>query len=137
MKQCYADMKRRCYSPQNVMYHRYGARNISVCDEWRNSFEAFFLWSLENGYADNLTLDRIDTNKGYCPENCRWADMKTQQRNRSTNRLITYNGATLTVKEWSEVFDIEYNVLLWRLARWRDLERVFNTPVKKCGGDKK
>ena len=135
LKQCYADMKRRCYSTQNVMYHRYGARNITVCDEWRNSFEEFFLWALENGYSDDLTLDRIDTNKNYCPENCRWADMKTQQRNRSTNRLITYKGATLTAKEWSEVFGIEYNVLLWRLSRWTDLDRVFNTPVRKCGGD--
>jgi hypothetical protein len=119
------------------MYHRYGARNISVCDEWRKSFEPFFIWALNNGYSDNLTLDRIDTNKGYCPENCRWADMKTQQRNRSTNHLITYKGETLTAKEWSEVFNIEYNVLLWRLARWSDLERVFNTPVRKCGGGKK
>jgi hypothetical protein len=63
--------------------------------------------------------------------------MKTQQRNRSTNHLITYKGVTHTAKEWSEVFDIEYNVLLWRLARWSDLEHVFNTPVRKCGGGKK
>ena len=135
LKQCYADMKRRCYSTNNVMYHRYGGRGISVCDEWRTSFQNFFLWSLANGYADNLTLDRVDTNKGYCPSNCRWADMKTQQRNKSTNHLVTYNGETHTAKEWSEITGIQYDVLLWRLRSWNDLNKVFHYPVRGRGGD--
>lgn len=130
LKQCYADMKRRCYSSANVMYHRYGGRGIAVCDEWRTSFQDFFLWALDNGYADNLTLDRIDTNKDYCPSNCRWADMKTQQRNRSTNHKVTYNGETHTVKEWSEIAGIQYDVLLWRLRNWSDLDKVFLSPIR-------
>jgi hypothetical protein len=135
LKQCYADMKRRCYSTNNVMYHRYGGRGIAVCDEWRTSFQDFFLWALANGYADNLTLDRVDTDKDYCPSNCRWADMKTQQRNRSTNHSVTYNGETHTAKEWSEITGVQYDVLLWRLRNWSDLDRVFLSPLRGHGGD--
>lgn len=130
IRQCYADMKRRCYTKTNVMYHRYGGRGIGVCCEWKNSFRNFFLWAIGNGYADNLTLDRIDTDKDYCPENCRWADMKTQQRNRSTNHIVTYNGETRTAKEWSEIYHIQYDVLLWRLKNWNDLDKVFLSPLR-------
>ena len=84
-------MKERCYKPSQKSYHRYGGRGITVCDEWRNDFGKFHEWAMENGYDENAprgqcTIDRIDNDKGYSPDNCRWADMKTQIHNRSVSR---------------------------------------------------
>ena len=85
------NMKNRCYNPKVHNYHRYGARGITVCEEWRDNFEKFCEWAISNGYDENApfgkcTLDRIDNDKGYSPDNCRWVDAKTQSNNRSNNR---------------------------------------------------
>lgn len=79
-------MKERCSNPKHNRYHRYGGRGITVCDEWRNSFQAFYDWAIVNGYDENAprgqcTIDRIDNDKGYNPDNCRWVDAKTQRHN--------------------------------------------------------
>lgn len=78
-------MKARCYSPCNNRYRLYGGRGIRVCDEWKNSFEAFREWALSNGYAENLTIDRIDPDGDYCPDNCRWIPPEMQS---STRRCV-------------------------------------------------
>lgn len=78
-------MKQRCFYKNHVRYHRYGARGITVCDEWKNDFQAFYDWSMSHGYADDLTIDRINNDGNYEPSNCRWATPKEQYKNQSNH----------------------------------------------------
>lgn len=89
----WANMIQRCTNPKHNRYHRYGGRGITVCDEWRNDFQAFYDWAMATGYDENApkgqcTIDRIDNDKGYSPDNCRWADAITQRSNQSNNRKV-------------------------------------------------
>lgn len=123
-------MKARCYRKTASNFRRYGARGIEMCDEWKNSFEAFRDWSISHGYADNLTIDRIDNDNGYSPDNCRWTDNHTQCNNKSCNRYITANGETHTVTEWAIKLNAIPETLTARLKRgWSD-EQTINTPIK-------
>lgn len=121
-------MKDRCNNPNRSSYKDYGGRGIFVCDEWADDFQKFYDWSLENGYADNLTIDRIDNDKGYYPENCRWATNKEQSNNRRTNRYITYNNVSRTISEWARLFDMSPGALRQRINRgnMRDFETYFS-----------
>ena len=89
---------RRCFDKSREQYINYGGRGITVCDEWQGTdgFKNFYKWSMENGYSDNLTIDRIDNDGNYEPSNCRWVDRKTQARNMRTTKFITlYSGSSL------------------------------------------
>lgn len=110
-------MKGRCFCSTLPDYSRYGGRGITVCDEWKNNFEAFYDWAMANGYKEDLTLDRIDVNGNYEPVNCRWTNQKIQQRNRRNNRLITFNGETHCLFEWAEIYNINPKILSQRLIR--------------------
>ena len=79
-----------------------------MCDEWKNSFEEFSKWAYSNGYADNLTIDRIDNNGNYSPENCRWADVSEQANNRRSCRMFTRDGKTMTLKQWCDELGVSY-----------------------------
>lgn len=121
-------MKSRCYNKSNQKYSCYGERGIKVCDEWLNDFQAFYDWSMKNGYADNLSIDRIDVNGNYEPNNCRWADAKQQANNRTNSRYITYNGKTQTMSQWAEELGINRKTLECRIMKYNwTVERAFNT----------
>lgn len=111
------NMKSRCNNPNHPSYANYGGRGITVCQEWLNDFEAFRDWALSNGYSSDLTIDRIDNNVGYSPNNCRWATYTRQARNKRNNTNITFNGETHTVGEWSELTGINASTLKSRLNR--------------------
>lgn len=125
----WADMKTRCYNPKDKSFERYGKKGVTVCDEWLHDFQAFYDWSMLNGYADNLTIDRINNDKGYSPDNCRWTTVKVQANNTRRNHYITYKGETLTLKQWSEKTGINYRKLIARVNQmgW-DFERAITTP---------
>lgn len=130
-------MRRRCSDPSEDNYLRYGGRGITVCDEWRDSFAAFRDWAIANGYADDLTIDRIDNDGNYEPSNCRWATRKTQQNNTRRNHYITANGLTLTVAEWSERTGIKYDTLQTRLKKGWNPEKAVSTPARRYGEEVK
>lgn len=115
----YHHMKERCLNKNHMFYKNYGGRGIKICDEWegRHGFLNFKDWALLNGYKDNLTLDRIDHDGDYCPENCRFVDMKTQQNNRRNNFYITMDGETKTLTQWCEQYDAPYQRTLQRIRR--------------------
>lgn len=91
-------MKQRCYYPGYTDYHCYGGRGIKVCEEWLADFQNFYIWAINSGYKSNLSIDRIDVNGDYSPDNCRWATPKEQANNKTTNHLLTYNGETHTTR---------------------------------------
>lgn len=105
-------MKQRCLNPNNSNYKNYGGRGISICNEWINNTTSFYLWALNNGYNDGLTIDRIDADGNYEPTNCRWITNKEQQRNRTNNHLITLKNETHTVIEWAEILNVTYNTII-------------------------
>lgn len=131
--QAYLNMKARCYYKGGREYGNYGGRGITVCDEWlgKNGAKNFIDWAYLNGYSDTLTLDRIDVNKGYSPDNCRWITNKEQQSNRRDNHLITYEGRTQTITQWAEEIGISGKALESRLKDWKDIKKSIETPVKK------
>lgn len=92
-------MKARCFNPKSVSYKNYGAKGITVCEEWL-VFQNFHNWAVSNGYADGLQIDRIDNSKGYSPNNCRWVPRITNNRNQSRTRNITVYGITLPISVW-------------------------------------
>ena len=116
-------MKYRCSNKNNHKYKNYGGRGIKVCDEWKD-YSLFRTWALSNGYQDDLTIDRVDVDGNYEPNNCRWVDMKTQQRNRSNNKLIEYKGETKCLSEWVEITGIGHKTILYRLNSGWSVEKA-------------
>ena len=104
-------MKRRCYNPNNNKYKIYGARGIKICDEWLQNKDIFIDWAIKNGYNNNLSIDRINADGNYCPENCRWATAKEQANNMRNNIKINYNGEEYTLLELSNKLNISYGTL--------------------------
>lgn len=131
MCRIYYDMRKRCYNKNCKDYKDYGGRGITICDEWFNSFQEFYNWSMSHGYDDNLTIDRIDNNKSYSPTNCRWVDRKVQANNTRHNVLLTYNGKTQNMKQWADELGIKRNTICCRHRKgWSDKECLFGKEVQ-------
>ena len=122
-------MKNRCLVPTSRAYRRYGGRGITVCDEWKSDFYAFYLWSIKNGYAEELTIDRIDNNGPYAPSNCRWTTIYVQANNKSICKYIEFNGETHTIAEWARILGFPAATLGRRLKNW-DLETAMTKPLR-------
>ena len=120
-------MKSRCYCAGRKDFKHYGARGIAVCDAWKHDFPAFRSWALSSGYSDGLSIDRIDVNGDYCPDNCRWVTQTDQVRNRRNS--IRYKG--LSLKEWSAITGINYYTLHDRITKcgW-PFEKAIRTPSR-------
>lgn len=115
----WAGMIQRCENKNRKHYQNYGGRGITVCPEWRNSFEKFYEWSMEHGYSENLTIDRIDNDNGYSPQNCRWVTNTEQQNNTRKNLHIDIEGQIVSPKEASEILGISLNAVYKRNNRTR------------------
>ncbi len=125
-------MKQRCTNPNCKAWKNYGGREITICDEWngKDGFENFYEWSSLHGYTDELTIDRIDVNGNYCPENCRWVTRKEQQNNRRANVVITYNNEKHTLTEWADILGVNSATLINRhRLGWNDID-IITKPIK-------
>ena len=129
----WAQMRYRCNNQNAKNYNNYGGRGITVCDDW-NDYTTFKKWAISNGYDENsergkCTIDRIDVNGNYCPENCRFIDIETQERNKRNNRYVTINNKTQSVAEWCEELDRNYNTVFTRIKRnWNEADAIL-TPT--------
>lgn len=126
----WVNMKNRCYNSKTEMFKYYGGRGITICDEWRNDFTAFYNWSIINGYSDDLTIDRIDVNGNYEPSNCRWVSVAEQNVNRRNNHYITLNGITKSLSEWCRYYSINYQTVQDRLRRGWNYSDALQKPIE-------
>lgn len=126
-----SNMMTRCYNPNASRYYCYGGRGITVCDEWRKSSEAFVQWGLDMGFKLGLSLERIDVDGNYTPENCTFIPLEDQAKNKRSTIRVTYYGCTKTLKDWCRELKLDYRCIYSRLAygKW-DVKRAFETPIK-------
>lgn len=125
----WSSMRRRCYDQNAISYPRYGGRGIAVCDSWNNSFKSFFDDMGERPSKDH-SIERIDNNRGYDPDNCRWATRVEQSRNRRSNRILTFNGESRCVMEWAEYLGVNNQALYRRLYKGWPVDRALSTPFR-------
>jgi hypothetical protein len=143
LENVYRHMLWRCYSPKCPGYKYYGGRGIGVCPEWRNSKEAFIRWSLRNGYAEGLSIDRIDNDAGYSPDNCRWTTAKVQNNNRrpsSRTVFVEYQGERKSLRDWSKDPRVSVtctSIYARRKKGWSDEDALFMPPSRKGGRRRK
>jgi len=127
-------MKQRCTNPNSLSFRYYGARGISVCDEWINDPVAFIDWAKRNGYKMGLEIDRRNNDGNYCPENCRFVTRKENMNNKRGNKIIFFNGMELTLSQWADKIGITYNSLTGRLNRGWTIQKALSTPQLTKGG---
>ena len=121
----------RCYTKSTTAYPLYGGRGIKICDDWlgENGFMNFYNWAMTHGYSEKLTIDRIDVDGDYCPENCRWATHEEQSNNTRNNRKLLFDNQTLTISQWSRKIGINRNTLDKRLRSGWTIEDAITKPV--------
>ena len=119
-------IKRRCYYKKDNAYSYYGGRGITVCDEWKNDFMAFYNWAMANGYSEVLTIDRINNDGNYEPNNCRWITQKEQQSNKRNTHWIEYRGRKFYLSELAKLSGIDVRKLHYRLKSGWSVERAIS-----------
>lgn len=133
-------MKQRCQNPKNKYYQNYGGRGISICEEWSNPIDGvinFYNWAINNGYKDGYSIERIDVNDNYSPENCKWIPMSEQYANRTDTRYVSYKNETLPLFKMCEKYNVKYTTVLRRLQLGWDVKYAIEIPVGlKIGLDK-
>ncbi|KYC82578.1 hypothetical protein [Bacillus licheniformis] len=122
-------MKKRCYSPSHDSYKWYGATGVKICDEWLHDFKSFYDWSIENGYREGLSIDRIDPSKDYSPTNCRWVTLSEQANNRSNNVRTDVNGEILNIAQVAKKYNLNENTVRGRYKRGKRGNELIS-PVK-------
>ncbi len=113
-------IKCRCQNENSTSYENYGARGITMCKEWQDSYTHFKEWALNNGYTETnhlLSIDRLDVNGDYTPENCKWSNPKEQANNRRNTAFITFNNESHSLSEWSDIVGIKYHTLFARIYK--------------------
>lgn len=135
LKNCYRNMLRRCTDPTDKRWDCYGGRGIRVCNEWAglDGRRRFCDWALQAGYAKGLQIDRINVDGDYSPQNCRFVDAVAQANNTRRNRVISWQGRSLTAAEWAREFDITYSSMQHRLNRGWPMERIASQPQRRRG----
>lgn len=129
------NMKRRCRNVTHPMYKHYGGRGIDVCEEWANSFEVFKKWALENGWEKGLSIDRIDNNRGYSPDNCRWTTQKVQCNNTRRNTFATISGITKPCTYWLKKYGVSYWFVRTRMKKYNvTFAEAINMPRERKKG---
>lgn len=124
-------IKTRCLNKNNPTYKNYGGRGITVCQEWLDDFMNFYNWAIENGYEDKLTIDRIDNNGNYEPNNCRWVTPKVQSNNVRTNLIYEFNGKSHTLTEWCELYKMPYKTVYRRIKTSNlSFEQAITKPIE-------
>lgn len=130
----HSGMMTRCYDQNFKYYDYYGGRGIAVCDEWygKEGLDAFRKWAMENGYKRGLQIDRIDNDKGYSPDNCRWVDRFEQGKNKRNNVWVTINGETKILAEWCRILDMDYSTVKKRRSEngWTVAESLLIPPMR-------
>lgn len=124
-------MKGRCLNPNNRHYSYYGGRGITVCEDWIDSFQMFYDWSMERGYKESLTIERIDNDGNYEPQNCKWATMAEQSLNKTSNKLLIYKGVSKPLTLWCRTLDLNYDTVRERIRRGWSHEKALTTPIDK------
>ena len=119
----WSGIKTRCLNKNDNSYKYYGERGIKICEEWKNSFEIFYNWAISNGYKEDLTIDRINNNGNYCPENCRWITMKEQNRNKRNNLIIELDGEAKTLAEWGEMYGFDTKAEIYKIKKDKEYLR--------------
>lgn len=127
----WSGIKRRCYNPHEEGYRKYGGRGISMCDDWKNDFQLFYEWAISHGYNKSLSIDRIDNNGNYCPENCRWATAKEQSYNRRNTIYLEFRGKTKNLWEWEQETGIPASRIDDRLRKGWSVARALTQPLRR------
>lgn len=122
-------IKERCNNPNSPAYKNYGARGISICDEWCNNFQSFYNWAMSHGYEDNLSVERIDVNGNYCPENCCWIPIEEQAKNKRNIRFVEVNGKKMPLKTACKELNLPYKAVHLRITRYgMSIDEAMKTP---------